>query len=72
MDKNIFEYVIKKPSMMGADNMPSGKTKQGIVGKYPMASKRKGSVGPGIDFVENHLGSGPEISKEFKKRRNEY
>lgn len=52
--------------------MGSGKSKQGIVGKVPMASKRKGNVGPGIDFVDENVGSGPEIAKEFKKRRNEH
>lgn len=51
--------------------MGSGKSKQGIVGKYPMASKRKGSIGPGIDFVDEQVRSGPEITKEFRKRRND-
>lgn len=52
--------------------MGSGKSSQAIVGKYPMASKRKGTVGPGMDFVDENIGSGPEIKKEFKKRRNEH
>jgi hypothetical protein len=52
--------------------MGSGKSAQGIVGKYPMASKKKGTVGPGIDFVDEKTGSGPEITKEYKKRRNEH
>lgn len=44
------------------------KSKKGIVGKFPNANKRKGPVGPGIDLIDEHLGSGPAIERAVKER----
>jgi hypothetical protein len=48
------------------------KSKKGIVGKFPNANKRRGPVGPGIDFVEEHLGTGPEIERAVEKRMHDH
>lgn len=50
--------------------MGTGKSAKGIVGKYPMASKRKRPVGEGIDFVQKNLTNAPEIDKTIKNRKD--
>lgn len=47
------------------------KSKKGIVGKFPNANKRRGPVGPGIDFVEEHLRTGSEIENAVEKRMHD-
>ncbi len=49
--------------------MGTGKSGKGIVGKIPMASKRKGPVGEGIDFTQKNLTTVPEIDKTIKNRK---
>jgi hypothetical protein len=50
--------------------MGTGKSAKGIVGKFPMASKRKGPVGEGVDFVQKNLTSVPDIDKTLKNRKD--
>lgn len=49
--------------------MATGKSKKGIVGKVPMASKRKGPVGEGIDIMDNNLTTAHDIDKTIKNRK---
>jgi|APDOM4702015248_1054824.scaffolds.fasta_scaffold3508559_1 hypothetical protein len=49
--------------------MGTGKSDKGVVGKYPMASKRKGKVGEGVDFIQKNLTSVPEIDKSLQNRK---
>ncbi|MCM8710699.1 hypothetical protein M2651_06615 [Clostridium sp. SYSU_GA19001] len=51
--------------------MGTGKSAKGIVGKFPMASKRKGPIGEGIDFVQKNLTTVPEIDKTIKNRKDD-
>lgn len=49
--------------------MGTSKSSKGVVGKYPMASKRKGPVGEGVDFIQKNLTTVPEIDKTLKNRK---
>lgn len=51
--------------------MGTGKSDKGVVGKYPMASKRKGPVGAGIDFVQKNLTTVSEIDKTLNNRKED-
>lgn len=50
--------------------MGTGKSKKGIVGKEPMASKRKGPVGEGIDINKSDLTTVYDIDKTIKNRND--
>lgn len=51
--------------------MGTGKSGKGIVGKIPMASKRKGPVGAGIDINDPNLTNAHDIDKTIKNRKEE-
>lgn len=51
--------------------MSTGKSSKGIVGKVPMASKRKGPVGAGIDFTEHNLTNAHDVDKTIKNRKED-
>jgi hypothetical protein len=51
--------------------MATGKSKKGIVGKFPMASKRIGPVGEGIDIRSNNLTTSHDIDKTIKNRKED-
>lgn len=47
------------------------KSKKGIVGKALPTSSHRYKVGPGIDFVQNNLTNGIEISSAIHKAKEE-
>jgi len=51
--------------------MSTGKSSKGIVGKIPMAHKRKGPIGEGIDFTKYNLTNGHDIDKTIKNRKED-
>lgn len=50
--------------------MATGKSSKGIVGKVPMANKRKGPIGEGVDLVQKNLTSAHDIDKTIKNRKD--
>jgi hypothetical protein len=50
--------------------MATGKSSKGIVGKVPMASKRKGPIGEGVDLIQTNLTSAHDIDKTIKNRKD--
>jgi hypothetical protein len=62
--QTVKKYILKELIYMG-----TGKSDKGVVGKYPMASKRKGKVGEGVDFIQKNLTSVPEIDKSLQNRK---
>lgn len=51
--------------------MGTGKSSKGIVGKFPMANKRKGPVGAGIDFTQHSLTNAHDVDKTIKNRKDD-
>jgi hypothetical protein len=68
LSKIIMDIIFNIPKL-GVDEMATGKSKKGIVGKVPMASKRKGPVGEGIDIMSNNLTNAHDIDKTIKNRK---